>query len=80
MGYKSVWTPLIPNENGYFYDLREWDLFDLTKDPNELTSVYGQAQYAGVQRDLVDEPQRLRLQYRVPDPDPLASRPPSRRI
>ncbi len=30
----------------HFYELGEWELFDLTKDPQEMNSVYGQTAYA----------------------------------
>jgi arylsulfatase A-like enzyme len=47
-----------------------WELFDLRTDPKELTSVYGKAEYAGVQKDLEAELARLRQELKVPDPDP----------
>lgn len=73
----------------YFYEpeMNYWELFDLRKDPAELRSIYGQAQYAETQRQLQAELARLRLQLKVPDPDPpealikpsAAQDPPSRR-
>jgi len=51
----------------YFYNLHEWELYDLQRDPHELTSVYDDTGYAGVQRRLKAELQRLREQYRVPE-------------
>ena len=54
----------------YFYQNDEWELFDLGKDPNELTSVYGNSDYAKVQSDLLAELKRLRVQYKVPAKDP----------
>lgn len=47
-----------------------WELFDLKSDPKELTSVFGKAEYAAVQRDLETELARLRKELNVPDPDP----------
>jgi len=47
-----------------------WELFDLNKDPQELKSVYGTAEYAGVQKELETELARLRKELKVPDPDP----------
>jgi arylsulfatase A-like enzyme len=46
------------------------ELFDLEKDAQELKSVYGAAEYAGVQKELEDELARLRKQLKVPEPDP----------
>ena len=44
----------------------DWELFDLEKDPNELTSVYGSPEYAQVQSALEKELEQLREQYQVP--------------
>jgi arylsulfatase A-like enzyme len=56
----------------YFYepDAHYWELFDLQKDPKELRSVYGQLEYAAVQKELQEELARLRKELKVPDPDP----------
>jgi arylsulfatase A-like enzyme len=56
----------------YFYepDADYWELFDLQKDPKELRSVYGQTEYADVQKQLHEELKRLRQELKVPDPDP----------
>ena len=48
----------------HFYEKQEWELFDLEKDPNELTSVYGQDDYADVQKEMEAELKRLREQYK----------------
>ena len=53
-----------------FYENKQWELFDLTADPNELQSLHGRAEYAGVQTRLENELQRLRGQYRLPAEDP----------
>lgn len=37
----------------------EWELFDLTKDPNEMHNVYGDPGYATIARKLKDELHRL---------------------
>jgi hypothetical protein len=47
-----------------------WELFDLQKDPQELLSVYGSADYAGTQRELEVELQRLRTELKVPAVNP----------
>jgi arylsulfatase A-like enzyme len=49
-----------------FYKLGEWELYDLEKDPHELTNVYGLPEYAGVQKELHAELQRLRQELEVP--------------
>jgi arylsulfatase A-like enzyme len=50
----------------HFYQLDEWELYDLKNDPREMHSVYDDPQYAGVVRELKAEIDRLRRQYQVP--------------
>jgi arylsulfatase A-like enzyme len=55
----------------YYYLEKEWELFDLERDPKEMRSVYDSPAYAGVVKDLKMELQRLRRYYKVPEVDPL---------
>ncbi|NIN72529.1 MAG: sulfatase-like hydrolase/transferase [Gemmatimonadetes bacterium] len=55
----------------YYYEIDEWELFDLERDPDELSSVYGHPDYVGVQEDLEDMLQSLREHYGVPQQDPV---------
>ena len=59
----------------HFYepDVNEWELYDLQSDPKELRSVYGEPEYASVQKRLRAELVRLRKELKVPDPDPPQS-------
>jgi len=50
----------------YYYNVGEWELFDLQKDPYELKSVYNDPAYAEVVRRLKAELERLRRLYKVP--------------
>src|SRR5262245_45921636 len=50
----------------HFYQLDEWELYDLEKDPREMHSVHDEPQYAEVVRELKVELDRLRRQYQVP--------------
>lgn len=54
----------------HFYNLDEWELYDLARDPLELNSVYGAAEYTEVQRELATELGRLREELEVPEEDP----------
>jgi arylsulfatase A-like enzyme len=56
----------------YFYesDFNYWELFDLQKDPGEMHSVYGHADYAATQETLTRELARLRTELKVPTEDP----------
>jgi len=57
----------------YEPDVNEWEMYDVEKDPREMQSVYGQADYADVQARLHKELERLRTEVREPDEDPPAS-------
>ena len=56
----------------HYYELKEWELFDLEKDPDELKSVYGDPAYADVVKRL--EAELVRLQKLYKETDPKASR------
>ena len=58
----------------HYYQIGEWELFDLQKDPDELRSVYLDPAYADVVRELKTELQRLRQENRVPDHEPVLPR------
>ena len=53
----------------YGPDTNYWELFDRQSDPHELTSVYGQADYAAAQAELEKELARLREELKVPAED-----------
>lgn len=54
----------------HFYELGEWELYDLEKDPDERRSVYADPAYAEAVAELKKELDRLRKLYRVPEKDP----------
>jgi arylsulfatase A-like enzyme len=58
----------------HYYQVGEWELLDLEKDPNELKSVYGQKEYAEIQAKLLAELKRLRQELKVPEQDPATGR------
>jgi arylsulfatase A-like enzyme len=51
----------------HFYNLDEWELYDLKRDPREMHSVYGSPEYTAITARLKDELTQLRRRYRVPD-------------
>jgi arylsulfatase A-like enzyme len=55
----------------HYYEIDEWELFDLQADPEELSSVYDNPEYADVVEQLEDRLRRLRVEYRVPEQDPV---------
>ena len=54
-----------------YYGTGEWELFDLTKDPHELNSVYGDNNYTAVQEEMKTELQHQRTELK--DNDPLSA-------
>lgn len=55
----------------HYYEIGEWELFDLVRDPDELSNVYGDPAYAEVQGALHRRLGELRSQYEVPSQDPV---------
>ncbi len=54
----------------YGDDIDEWELFDLKADPRELSNVIDKPAYAKIRDELKTELIRLRVELKVPDPDP----------
>jgi arylsulfatase A-like enzyme len=59
----------------FYPELKEWELFDLQKDPREMKSVYAEADYAAAVREMKAELERLKTQYQDDDRDPMAPAP-----
>jgi arylsulfatase A-like enzyme len=49
----------------HYHKLKQWELFDLVNDPDEMQSVYGQPEYASHRQRLTDELKRLRSELEV---------------
>jgi arylsulfatase A-like enzyme len=47
----------------YFYQMDEWEFYDLEKDPDELTNAYESGDYQSVIADLKQRLEQLRLKY-----------------
>ncbi len=59
----------------YFYTLDEWEFYDLEKDPQEMQSQYSNPEYQKIVKEMGQELERLREQYKVTeDPDVTAAR------
>jgi len=57
----------------FYGDVDYWELFDLQKDPEEMTSIYGNPAYAATQKEMHAELERLQKQLDDTDPEvPLA--------
>ena len=53
-----------------YYEVNESEMFDLERDPEELKSVYADASYSSVRKELESKLESLRAQYAVPAADP----------
>ena len=47
----------------FYYDIDEWELYDLEKDPDEIYNVYGDTAYTEIQQELHKKLNDLRVQY-----------------
>ncbi len=54
----------------FYYDIDEWELYDLEKDPEELNNVFHDPKYAGIAVRLMGELEKLQIKYK--DSDDLA--------
>ncbi len=55
----------------HYYEIDEWELFDLERDPREMRSVFADPEYADVVAQLTERLGQLRDQYAVPEDDPV---------
>ncbi|WP_300598620.1 sulfatase [Niabella sp.] len=51
----------------FYYDVNEWELYDLEKDPHEMKNVYNDPAYAGIRKNLHKKLEQLRKQYKDSD-------------
>lgn len=47
----------------FYYDIDEWELYDLEKDPQEMKNVYGEPGYADVQKNMHERLTEIRKKY-----------------
>lgn len=47
----------------YYYNMDQWELFDLKNDPNEMQNLYNQVSYAAITSNLKKEIKRLQVKY-----------------
>ena len=51
----------------HFYEIGEWELYDMKKDPTEMNNLYGKEGYEALTDSLKNELQQLRDKYEVGD-------------
>ena len=47
----------------FYYDIDEWEMYDLEKDPHEMKNIYADPSYAEVSKELHKQLDELRNQY-----------------
>ena len=47
----------------FYYDVDEWELYDLEKDPSEMNNVYDDPEYAGVRENMHEQLTEMRNKY-----------------
>lgn len=48
----------------FYYDVDEWELYDLIKDPNELNNVFADPAYDSILSSMQNQLKNLRIQYK----------------
>ena len=48
----------------FYYDIDEWEMYDLIKDPEELSNIYNSPNYKHIQQKLHTQLQNLRIRYK----------------
>lgn len=51
----------------YFYDIKEWELYDLVKDPQEMKNEVMSPEYSSVLANMQENLTKARMQYKVPE-------------
>lgn len=60
----------------FYYDVDEWEMYDLQTDPHEMNNIYDDPAYASVQQDLHAQLEELRIKYGETDEDSFRMMPP----
>lgn len=47
----------------FYHDIDEWEMYDLKADPKELNNIYGQPEFAEIQKDLENKIAQLQKEY-----------------
>jgi arylsulfatase A-like enzyme len=47
----------------FYYDIDEWELYDLEQDPSEMNNLYGKKEYKAVQKKMHLRLTELREKY-----------------
>ena len=47
----------------FYYDIDEWELYDLEKDPSEMNNIYNEPKYKSVQENMHKRLIKIRKKY-----------------
>ncbi|SEC72914.1 Arylsulfatase A [Maribacter dokdonensis] len=47
----------------FYYDIEDWELYDLQKDPYEMNNIYNDPEYSSIQKELHENLKELREKY-----------------
>ena len=47
----------------YYYDIDQWELFDLQNDPSEMKNVFNNLKYTEIQNELMGKLNKMRISY-----------------
>jgi hypothetical protein len=47
----------------FYYDIDEWEMYDLEKDPEEINNVYNDPSYAGIRESMHVKLKNIRASY-----------------
>lgn len=51
----------------FYFDIDEWELYDLEKDPHEMKNIYNDPSYTQIRKELLKKLDALRLKYKDSD-------------
>ena len=49
----------------FYYDIDEWELFDLKNDPNEMNNIYDDPKYSKIKEQMHKKLSELRVKYEI---------------
>ena len=52
-----------------YNDIDEWELYDMKKNPREMTNVFDRPEYAQVQKEMIELLRKTQEDYKDYDPD-----------
>ena len=53
----------------FYNDIDEWEMYDMKADPREMNNIFGKAEYAKKQKELMQLLEETQKQYKDNDPD-----------